>query len=499
MAETLRPEAIPVSILSPAGAVVLTTPGLTGTAEVYPPASPGMRAAEDATENFLQAIADADLSEQLTVQIRPERELDSQGGTRAGGGGSEILLEVPAPGEGFGQLLLYTAEDGSLSWHLPSDIPITGPVTRGDQRRTYRIPRAVVPPEAAEGTSRGLIGAIGTKLLKVLIFPLIEPALGRAANHFAGRWEAKYRPAGLVPFGAAQRSSTDAVLPSLTPAQWADLGAGPALLLVHGTFSTARGAFGGVPEQTWQHWETRYQGRIFAFEHPSVSVTPRDNIAWVREHLQSLSPGPNLVLDVLTHSRGGLVGRALAERGSEIGLGGVKVRSLVMVAPPNAGTALADKAHLSALLDRVTNLVQFLPSAGVTDAIGAVVSVVKQLAVGAFGGLEGIMSMNPGGTDLADFNRSPGSQASYRVVTADFEPPEGSSLARIARDKGTDLIFKGIANDLVVPTEGAYELPSTPNFPVHDRLVLPAAAGVDHSSFFANPQVNTQLQQWLQG
>ena len=45
----------------------------------------------------------------------------------------------------------------------------------------------------------------------------------------------------------------------------------------------------------------------------------------------------------------------------------VKVRTLVMVATPNAGAALAEPDHLSSLLDRIINLVQFSPETGVAD------------------------------------------------------------------------------------------------------------------------------------
>ena len=42
---------------------------------------------------------------------------------------------------------------------------------------------------------------------------------------------------------------------------------------------------------------------------------------------------------------------------------------MVQVAAPNAGTVLADRKHLSDLLDRVTNLAQFVPDNGVTDTL----------------------------------------------------------------------------------------------------------------------------------
>lgn len=494
MAESLRPEGIPVVVSSPVGHVVLTTPGLTGRAEVYPAATEGMRSAESTTEEFVRALADAELVEQLTVEIAGPSELDDRGGTRAGGEGEDIVVEVPAPGEGNGQVLLYAAEDGSLTWHYPDSIAPAEVAQRGGERRTYRLPRAVVADESAEGTSRGLLGAVGSKLFKVLVFPLIEPALGRAANHFAGAWEARHRPALVRPFGPVDYRSASAS--ALAEQDWPALGEGVALLFVHGTFSTAHGGFSTLPEETMTELHRRYGGRVIALEHPSVSVTPRANVAWLAEHLD----GPPLTVDVVTHSRGGLVGRALAERGAELGLGDkLTVRNLVMVAPPNAGTALADKEHVSALLDRVTNLVQFVPGAGVVDVIAAVVSVVKQLAVGAFGGLEGIMSMDPRGTDLADFNTSPGSTATYRVISSEFEPPPGSSLGRIARDKGMDIVFEGAPNDLVVPTLGAYDLPGTAGFPVPDPFVLSAELGVDHSSFFGREDVNAKLLEWLPG
>lgn len=498
MPENLRPEGTRVVVGSPAGDVVLYTPGLRGVAEVHAAATPGMRAAEATTEEFVAALSGAGVSEQLTVEITDQTELDSQGGTRASGGGNEIVVDVPAPGEGNGQVLLYAAEDGSVTWHYPDSVAPDEVGQRGGERRTYRLPRAVVPGEATEGSTRGLLGAVGSKLFKVLVFPLIEPALGRAANHFAGRWEAEHRPPMLRAFGSVGRA--DAAAAPFGSDDWVRLGEGVALMFVHGTFSTADGGFGALPDTTLAELHRRYGGRVFAFEHPSVSVTPRANVRWLAEQLPGDGAPGGLTVDVVTHSRGGLVGRALAERGSELGLDGrLTVRNLVMVAPPNAGTALAHKENISALLDRFTNLLQFVPSAGITDAIGMVVSVVKQVAVGAFGGLEGIMSMNPAGPDLTDFNHSPGSTATYRVIAANFTPPPGSSLGRIARDKGTDLVFGGVANDLVVPTEGGYDVPSTAGFPVADPLVLPPERAVDHSSFFGRDDVNAKLLEWLPG
>ncbi len=486
----LSPEGTPVVV----GDVVITSPGLSGEVQVHPAASPGMRAAEDTRQALIDALGRADVGEQLTVEFTDQSELDDSGGTRGGGGGDEIVVEVPAPGSGNGQVLLYAAEDGSLSWHFP-EIPPEEVPSRGGESRTYRIPRQVVAPEADGGGQRGLLGAVGKKLLKVLVFPLVDPVLGKVGNHFAARYEEKHARAALRPFGVEDYRLRD--VPDLLPERWVDLSAGVSLLMVHGTFSTAKSAFSNLTTETVQALHDRYGGRVLALDHHTISVTPSANISWLSDHLPATG---EVTVDVVTHSRGGLVGRALAERADELGIGGrLKVRNLVMVAPPNAGTALADPDHISALLDRLTNIAQLLPDNGFLDALDLIVSVVKQVAVGAFGGMEGLMSMNPSGPGLAEFNDSPGSGATYRVIASNFEPPSGSALARIARDAATDFVFGSTTNDLVVPTDGAWSLPATAGFPVADPFVLGKELGVDHSSYFGRADVEAKLLEWLPG
>ena len=514
MAADLRPEGIPVYVED----VVITTPGLAGRVEVYAGGSAGMRAAEDTTEAFRRALDEAGVAEQLTVEVSQHSELDAAGGTRAGGGGSEITVEVPAPGQGNGQLLLYAAEDGSLTWHLPADVAPGEVATRGGERRTYRIPREVVSPDSGLGGSgqRGLLGAVGTKLFKVLVFPLIDPVLGRVGDYFAGRWEEHHRRNEVRWFGPDAFQT--AVVPAFGVDDWTRVRGGTALLFIHGTTAQAHTAFAQLPAETLAELQRRYGGRVFALDHFTISVTPHDNVRWLAEHLGDGAP---LTLDVVAHSRGGLVGRALAERADELGLAGrLRVRTLVMVGTPNAGTALADRDHVSQLLDRFTDLVQYLPDNGVTDVVGLVLSILKQLSIGAFGGLEGIMSMNPTGSYLTAFNAPAlegapgrdapaldapaaagvaGSPVTYRAIASNYQPPQGSSLARIARNGATDIVFANTSNDLVVPTNGVFEVAGAAGFPVADPLVFPAEAGVDHSSYFGRPEVAARLLEWLPG
>lgn len=495
MSVELRPEGIAVDV----GDVTLSTPGLTGTAEYHLPATPGMRGAEQATDAFTTALDEAGMTEQLTVAITNHRELDARGGTRAGGGGDDIVVEIPGPGDGFGQVLLYAAEDGSLTWHLSDSFAPSQARKRGSERRTYRIPRAVVDqPTDGAPRQRGIIGAVGSKLLKVLVFPLIDPVLGKVGRRFAARWEEAHRRTALRWVTAANLTSGDA--PSLTDAELTTLREGPTLLLIHGTFSATHSGFGAMSPVALDELVRRYEGRVVGFDHFTVASSLHDNAQRLATALSPLGAGGPLTVDVVTHSRGGLLGRQLAERTVDSGLTDLlSVRTLVMVAPPNAGTILADPDNLSQLVDRFTNLVQVLPGPGVTDVIATLLTVVKQLAVGVFKGLDGITSMNPNGAAMAAFNDSPGSAATYRVITANYEPPEGSALRQIAHDAGLDLVFGDTDNDLVVPTRGAFEVPGTKGFPVADALVIPADRGIDHSSFFRDQDVMDTLLAWLPG
>ncbi|MEO6510594.1 MAG: alpha/beta hydrolase, partial [Nocardioides sp.] len=364
MAEPLRPDG-DVFVDD----VVITSPGMTGEVEVYRPTSPGMRGEELTTEEFLDAVSRAGLAEQLSVVISQHQEITPAEGTRGSGGADDIQVNVPAPGDGNGQVLLYAAEDGSLSWHYAVDVPPSETIDRGGERRTYRVPKAVVlPDEQDEEGHRGILAAVGKKVLKVLVFPLVDPVLGKVGDHFAHKWEDKNR-LNRVRWMTVDGYRSGAAA-SFSDADWVTLRAGRALLLVHGTFSTPQGGFGGIPQATMAELHEKYDGRVAAFEHHSISVTPKVNA----DFLAGLVPaGDALEVDVVTHSRGGLVGREIASAEA------LDVRGLVMVASPNAGTVLADREHLSDLLDRITDLAQFVPDNGVTDTLGLLFAVVKQL------------------------------------------------------------------------------------------------------------------------
>ncbi|HVK20074.1 MAG TPA: alpha/beta hydrolase [Actinokineospora sp.] len=491
MAEPLRPDGTAVRV----GDIVVVSPGLTGQVEVLLPGTEGLRAAEDAREVLLRALATEGFAEQLTVRLIDPVEVPelASGSSRSTSlGEPAITVEVPGPGTGLGQLVLAADEDGGLSWHLPDDIAPVDVPDRGGDRRTYTFARAVAP-DVDPGRSRGLIGAVGSKLLKVLVFPLIDPVLGKIGDHFVGRWEQRNRPVRPRQFTVADHRLTESA-----PVDWAALGAGPALLFLHGTGSQSHTGFHGVPDLVLSTLHTRYGGRVFAYDHHTIATDPITN---ARALVEQIPADAGLRLDVVAHSRGGLVGRVLCELTGEIGLTPerMSVRTLVMVATPNAGTPLCDPANVTKWLDRMTNLLQWVPDNGLTDILDVILTVAKQVAVGAFKGLDGLMSMDPKGTFIEQLNQPVVHKTVYRAMASNYDPPKGSSLLRSARNVATDAVFGAAHNDLVVPTEGVFAKNGASGFPIAEVEVFDAALGVDHSGYWAQERFAGAVDRWLVG
>jgi hypothetical protein len=475
--------------------VSIVSPGLRGQVDVLRAGAAGLRGADSARAVLVEALDATGMQEQRTIVIR-DHAIDTAAltvgvsrSTRYGEPG--LSLTVPGPGTGMGQVLLAADEAAVLSWVLPDDVPAAEAVTRGGDTRTYTIPIAV--PETHDDGRRGLLAAVGKKVLKVLAFKLLDKVAGELANRFAAQWEQNAHPHRLRPFGPDEYRN-----PNAQALAGADLGrytGKRTLLFVHGEMNLSHSGFGRLPPEVMQRLYDRYEGRVLAFDHPTVSVTPTANAAW----LADLVRGAGLTVDIVAHSRGGLVARMLTEWPDAVGLasGSMDVQRLIMAATPNQGTPLADTDRLSQLVDRVTDLLDFVPDNAVTDVLNMVISVVKQVAVGAYNGLDGIMAMKPGSRWLTELNNQRPNTAAYYAVSSSYEPPEGSPLALIVRDRITDLVFRNIGNDLIVPEAGVHSWNGASPFPVANPLILTAMQSVDHSNYWTSSTVHTKLDEWL--
>lgn len=398
--------------------------------------------------------------------------------------------------------MLDIGVDGVWTLHLPTETPHgAGGGGRGERTNRYALPAGpTTPPPGAKDEagpagagSRGLLGTLGRRVIKVLLFRVLEGAGGLAAERMARRWEDEKRVHRLRWFRAGSQRDAIRGVPTLSAADLRTLGSGRALLLVHGTSSLSHSGPGGLPDSVLAALAAHYDDRVFAFDHPTLSYDPVENARWFAAQLPD---DVSLDLDVVAHSRGGLVTRVLAERPDLAGVGGSRVRvgAAVLVGTPNAGTALAAPEELGTLLDVVTNVLGHAPDNPVTDVLEVAMTALKHLAVGALHGLDGLASMNPkGGWPDRTFRHGAPLRASYRGIGSNYEPLPGSTIGRLVRDAGLDLLFAA-DNDLIVPTDGTCH---SPMLTIAETKIFTAADAVDHSGYWSSPAVGAQLLKWL--
>lgn len=485
----------------------LVAPGLVGQGRTHDERQPGFRDATPGQEtaSFDDALAAADMSETMSVELDateapvagPAPDLRSPGGEDA------MMLEVPDAGPEWEHVVLEIDEGGVMRWHLPltEDNQVAAPATRGAGAvKRFRIPKAVAPTASGEqAKTRGLIGMVGKKLLKVLVYPVTDVLIGHAIDVFAEKWEGKKRPYGLR-FMTPDNYATPGA-PQLTADDWTQLSSGRALLLIHGTFSTAHGAFSGLDRKDMEELHAAYGGRVFAFDHHSLSHNPARNI---KELAARIPADASLDVDIICHSRGGLVARELAERGATYGLtpDRIKVGRVVFVGAANAGTILAQPDHMVSMIDRLTSVSNLIPTGFVSELLDGLITVIKVIGHGGLKSLDGLASMNPEGPYLKELAGAPKSGATYYAITADFDAGAQDATAplkSLVKDALMDKIFEKAANDLVVPTEGVFAPNGSASFPIDVvyRLEMPKTTGVVHTTYFTSPDARKKMKEWL--
>ncbi len=283
---------------------------------------------------------------------------------------------------------------------------------------------------------------------------------------------------------------------------------GDILLLVHGTFSNSESFFDGWAAnpagEDWLRWaQDRYEA-ILTFDHPTLTVSPMLNA----RKLGLLFKGSEANVDVICHSRGGLVTRwwldvfdqAPAERRRAVFVGS-PLAGTGLAAPPNIKGSLSLLSNIGSALGAVTAAVPFLT---VMTGVFRVITSVTKLAAktpavdAAVALIPGLVAQSRVGNnrELLSLRDSPSEvEGRYFAVRANFESEKAGwqfwkyfrNVGGRVLDTATDVVFDG-QNDLVVDTGSMTEFSDSLHLPDGQVLDFGTTDHVHHTNYFAQPE-----------
>ena len=285
-------------------------------------------------------------------------------GSTRGDGEMHRVTAVP----GVDMVLLHVAHGPTLVLHphtardlMLAQTGVARPRTRGGRKAAIPVPQEITVPAqlswpgpdgaagSARGVARGWVGQALLSLVEVVSGPLRTVAEEAAADQIVQRVDGQVDEGvyALQP-GALTRLKGQPRLVTLPAAPES----GPALVLVHGTFSDTVGTFGKLWQlhpQRVQALFRHYGGRVYALDHATLGRSPIDNAYTLA---QACPPGTRLHL--LTHSRGGLVAEVLARAAGLQALDEAAEALFTVDALPDgvaAKLSAADRKKLQAALD----------------------------------------------------------------------------------------------------------------------------------------------------
>jgi hypothetical protein len=283
-------------------------------------------------------------------------------------------------------------------------------------------------------------------------------------------------------------------------------GSGRFLLVVHGTFSNTENVWNGISgnndAQEFVDWATNEYDAIVGFDHATLGLSPMLNANDLAKHIGA-SEGE---IDVITHSRGGLVTRWWLEAFDDAD---PETRRVVFIGSPLAGTGLAAPPRIRATLGLLTNIADALGTAAamfpITTAVAGIFKVVGSITSLAANTptVDAAVSMVPGlaAQSRVGNNHELNEQREYVgpwrdryfAVQSNFESDDpGWRFWRHFRagalvDRAADIVFDG-QNDLVVDTGSMSEFTESLRLPEDQILDFGTNDRVHHVNYFQQPE-----------
>jgi pimeloyl-ACP methyl ester carboxylesterase len=519
MAKTLRSIGLHEASVAFENGTVVEAPAFAGDVTQWRGGGSGLRSAmlpaeRDLDPRFEDALAEVGIEVQETIHLDVKEFGSGMRGGRAAQQKADVVTIAPAPAASGLQVVLFQDESGGLSWHFPdgflekraaksSGLRSKAGYLRAPARARFTIPTRTAAARSSLAAAqpstrlRGPVTKLGRKIFKVLVVPLSR-LVAKPVEAIVGKVERKYRQELIRGVTA-----TDFNKPVSTPFKnWRSLSGRRTLLIIHGIFSTTEGMLSSLAPSVMEQLAAMYEGRVIAFDQITASRGPEENAKNFLKTVANEARGSKLELDILCHSRGGIVARTLAERGAElVPAAACKVNKVFFVATPNQGSRLADPDHLVDMLDVFTNWSTNFSDGPVSYSLEVLLSIVKLLAYTVAAEVPGVAAMGTKGyiakTLNAGRDRSP---AIYAAAASNYQPSP-------ARDNGfftgrfanwiMDRVFEKVANDLVVPRDGVFAKNGHPSFPIEDPLVFAPSEAVWHTDFFGHAATTNKIVSFL--
>jgi pimeloyl-ACP methyl ester carboxylesterase len=301
-----------------------------------------------------------------------------------------------------------------------------------------------------------------------------------------------------------------------------------ALVLVHGTFSKTSSPVEGFGP-SFIEWARQHYRVVLGFDHWTLSKSPDENAALLANELRAFDSDlmTSGRIDLVTHSRGGLVARALCVDHADA------VRNLIFLGTPNCGTDLANPKNWGTFADLLVNMT----GVDAAELFGRLAGLLAQLVAAGVDDVPGLLAQSPeaalvDGTFLNKLQKAKidHKRIKYGVICSEFEPatlvPNLKKIVKKATEASLDVALDALfasANDLVVNTTNAWCIGRGPEPPLDlpaflqsDRVLvyrppgvsltngfnppgvlMEEALGIHHCNLFGQQRVQEALRAWL--
>lgn len=329
------------------------------------------------------------------------------------------------------------------------------------------------------------------KVVTLFVFKKVEQLVGNALLAAITLVDQKIKPQEVL-----QLVTGDLFLPPVSQADRDNMSGKNVLLLVHGIISSTKGAFDDlIRANHFSRLSNKYEGRIVAYDHWTLSKSTFENAEQLAAQLPS-----NTTLDIICHSRGAGVVRALLENPQYQTLlkdKGISVGQVIFVAGACEGSPLAKRETVDRLF-KIYAAASHLVGGAAKLPGDFFIALIKLLLRG-LQELPGTDSVDPDGKIVKALAKSTSTLAQhygYIRANSDFTGAAINLIDEITIDK---VVFSGLANDVIVPFAGAGPNNSylTGQVEKTELLTLGAAASTQsdvwHITFFKDTRVREKI------